>query len=313
MRNKEKRAVVTGGAGFIGSHLAELLVDKGYTVIIIDDLSTGKMSNIETLLHKDNVEFVKGSISDLSLLQRLFQNVDYVFHEAAIASVARSIENPLGTHTVNVTGSLNVLLAARDNGVKKVVCASSAAVYGDTPTLPQREDMMPNPKSPYAVHKLTMEHYCRVFTELYSLPTVCLRYFNVYGPHQDPNSEYAAVIPKFIQRVLEGKPLTIFGDGEQSRDFVFVKDVAKANLLLAESDATGVFNIGTGESISLNTLAECILQLTGKNIEITHKEPRLGDIRESLADISKVESFGYRPEFSLSGGLKQMIHNGEKS
>lgn len=305
-----KKVVVTGGAGFIGSHLAELLMSKDYAVIIIDDLSTGKMVNIEPLLHLGNVEFVEGSISDLPLLQRLFQNVDYVFHEAAIASVARSVENPLASHEVNVTGSLNVLLAARDNGVKKVVCASSAAVYGDTPTLPQREDMTPNPKSPYAVHKLTMEHYCRIFTELYSLPTVCLRYFNVYGPRQDPNSEYAAVISKFIQKAIEEKPLTIFGDGEQSRDFVFVKDVTRANLLAVESDTTGVFNIGTGESISLNTLAEQITRLTGKDVDIIHNEPRIGDIRHSLADISKAEGFGYRPEFNLSDGLKQMIHNG---
>jgi len=203
-----KKAVVTGGAGFIGSHLAEKLVDQGYYVIILDDLSTGKPENIAELLElkKDNVDFVQGSITDLPLLQKLFQHTEYVFHQAAVARVPRSVEDPLTTNEVNVKGTVNVLLAARDNGVKKLIYASSSSVYGDTPTLPKRENMPPNPQSPYAVTKLSAEHYCLVFAKVYGLATVCLRYFNVYGPRQDQNSQYAAVIPNFIRRVSEGNP-----------------------------------------------------------------------------------------------------------
>jgi UDP-glucose 4-epimerase len=213
---RKKKVVVTGGAGFIGSHLAELLVQRGYEVIIIDDLSSGKMANIENLIKKNKVQFFNGSVTDLSLLQTIFRGAQSVFHLAAVVSVSRSIGSPLNSHEVNLTGTLNVLVAARDNGLKKVVFSSSAAVYGDNPVLPHTEIMVPNPLSPYGVTKLAAEYYCRVFQQVYGLPTVCLRYFNVYGPRQDPNSEYAAVIPKFIQRASEEKPIIIYGDGEQT-------------------------------------------------------------------------------------------------
>lgn len=303
-----KKVVVTGGAGFIGSHLTEELERQGYYVIIIDDLSTGSITNKEPLLKKANVDFIKGCITDLSLLRNLFQGVYYVFHQAAIPSVPRSIENPQASHNVNVTGTLNVLLAARESGVKKVIYASSSSVYGDTPTLPKAEDMAPNPQSPYAVTKLTGEYYCQVFHQVYSLATVCLRYFNVYGPRQNPDSQYAAVIPIFIKRIYENKPPIIFGDGEQTRDFTFVKDVTEANILTAESDASGVFNIGSGKSITINQLASLTIKLMEKSdIKPTYKEPRLGDIRDSLANIDRARTFGYSPKYSLEEGLRETI------
>ncbi len=301
------KVIVTGGAGFIGSHLAEELVSRGYHVIILDDLSTGKIENIKDLLGKQNAEFVQGSITDLLQLGKLLQGVDYVFHLAAIPGVPRSIEAPQASHEVNATGTLNVLLAARDNGVRKVIYASSAAVYGDTPTLPKREEMLPNPQSPYAVTKLIGEYYCHVFHKVYGLPTVCLRYFNVYGARQSLESQYAAVIPKFTMAVSKGKPPIIFGDGEQTRDFIFVRDATEANILAAESNATGIFNIGSGESITINQLARLTIKLIGSNVEPIYQESRPGDIRHSLADISKAKTFGYNPKYSLEEGLKGAI------
>ena len=304
---RQKRVVITGGAGFIGSHLAEELVGRGYYVIILDDLSTGMVENIADLLTKENVKFVQGSITDIPLLQELLQGVHYVFHLAAIPSVPRSIENPRACHEVGATGTLNVLLAARDNGVGKVIYASSSSVYGDTPTLPKNEDMLPNPQSPYAVTKLAGEYYCQVFYQVYGLSTICLRYFNVYGPRQDPNSQYAAVIPRFITRVSQSNPPVIFGDGEQTRDFTFVEDAVEASILAAESNAGGVFNIGKDESVSINRLAGLIIRLMKNSIEPTHGEPRPGDIRHSLADISKAKTLGYNPKYSLEEGLRETI------
>lgn len=302
-----KRAVVTGGAGFIGSHIADGLVARGYQVNIIDDLSTGNKENIASLLNQNHVEFTECSIADLSVLTKLFRGADYVFHLAAIPSVPRSIENPQASHEANITGTLKVLLAARDTAVKKVVYASSCAVYGDTCTLPIKEDTLSNPQSPYAVTKLAGEYYCQVFHQVYGLPTVCLRYFNVYGPKQEPNSEYSAVIPRFIQRVLDDKPPLILGDGEQTRDFTFITDVVEANILVAESQATGIFNIGSGQRISITRLAELIIGLAGNNVKPIHEEPRPGDIKHSLADISKAGSFGYKPKYSLERGLAKII------
>lgn len=302
-----KRAVVTGGAGFIGSHIADGLVARGYQVAIIDDLSTGNKENVASLLNQNHVEFTECSIADLSVLTKLFRGANYVFHLAAIPSVPRSIENPQASHEANITGTLKVLLAARDTAVKKVVYASSCAVYGDTCTLPIKEDTLSNPQSPYAVTKLAGEYYCQVFHQVYGLPTVCLRYFNVYGPRQDPNSDYSAVIPRFIQRVLDGKPPIILGDGEQTRDFTFITDVVEANILVAESQATGIFNIGSGQSISITRLAELIIGLAGINVKPIHEEPRQGDIKHSLADISKAGSFGYKPKYSLERGLRKTI------
>jgi UDP-glucose 4-epimerase len=304
-----KKAIVTGGAGFIGSHITEELVKRGYRVTVIDNLTTGRLANLDTVLSSKNAEFVRGSITNLSLLRKIFSGADFVFHQAAIPSVPRSIKNPRASNNANANGTLNVLLAARDTGVKKVVYASSSSVYGDTPTLPKTEDMTPNPLSPYAVAKLAGEYYCRVFNNIYGLGTVCLRYFNVYGPRQDPNSPYAAVIPLFFRNALDGKSPVIFGDGEQSRDFTFVKDVANANIQAAESNATGVFNLGNSQRITINQLVQLIINLAGnKNIKPTYRDPRPGDILHSLADISSArKAFGYNPKYSLEEGLKQVV------
>jgi UDP-glucose 4-epimerase len=311
----EKQVLVTGGAGFIGSHLTRALLQRGYQLTVLDNLSTGKIENIADLLDKKGSEskssgrinFIQGSITDLPLLHELFHGMDFIFHQAAIPSVPRSIEDPLAIHEANVTGTLNVLLAARDMNVRKVVFASSSSVYGDTPTLPKVEEMVPNPLSPYAVSKLAGEYYCRVFQQVYGLSTACLRYFNVYGPRQDPNSQYAAVIPLFIQKLYRGEPPIIFGDGEQSRDFTFVKDVAEANILAAESTATGIFNIGRGERSTINRLAELISEQLQVSVEPLHQEPRQGDVKHSLADITRARQFGYAPKYSLLEGLKQTI------
>ena len=322
----KRKVVVTGGAGFIGSHLADELLRRGYRVLILDDLSTGRKENIARLLGSSpmsaqsplprgerikvrvkGVEFIQGSVTDLPLLRGLCQGAQYVFHQAAIPSVPRSVENPLASHEANITGTLNVLVAARDNSVRKVIYASSSSVYGDTPTLPKREDMLPGPQSPYAVTKLAGEYYCQVFQEVYGLATVCLRYFNVYGPRQDPASQYAAVIPRFISRISQGEAPVIFGDGEQTRDFTFVADAVEANILAAESDASGIFNIGKGERTSVNQLAELTIRLIGNKVEPIHEEPRPGDIRHSLADISKAKKFGYNPKYDLERGLNETI------
>jgi UDP-glucose 4-epimerase len=303
------KIVITGGAGFIGSHLAEELTRQDHHVIILDDLSTGRKENAEALLSKDNAEFIQGSITELSLLQKIFLGIDFVFHQAAVTSVPRSIKNPQLAHEVNATGTLNVLLAARENGVRKVIYASSSSVYGDTPTLPKKEDMPPNPQSPYAVSKLTGEYYCRVFQRVYGLPTVCLRYFNVYGPRQDPDSPYAAVIPAFLKKLFQGDSPVIYGDGEQTRDFTFVKDAVAANILAAESEATGTFNVGRGDRISINELAGLAVRLVGNNVEPVYEEPRPGDVKHSLADISRLKASGYRPKFSLEEGLRETIRS----
>lgn len=305
---KDKRVVVTGGAGFIGSNLAEELATSN-NVIIIDDLSTGRKENTASLLNKDNVKFIQGSILDAKLLQKFFRGIDFVFHLAALPSVPRSVQDPLTTNEVNITGTLNVLIAARDNKVKKVVYASSSSVYGDTPTLPKREDMLPNPQSPYALTKLVGEHYCRIFHQIYRLPAICLRYFNVYGPRQNPDSQYAAVIPRFIARVVRGNPPIIYGNGEQTRDFTYVRDVVQASLIAAQADATGIFNIGRGEGNSINKLAETIINVMEKDLQPVYEPPLPGDIEHSLADISKAKKMGYSPEFSLEIGLKETIES----
>lgn len=301
------KVVVTGGCGFIGSNIAEELIKKHY-VVVIDDLSTGRIENIQSLQDKENFEFVRGNITDLGLLKQIFEDVDCIFHQAAIPSVQRSVENPLDTNEANIKGTLNVLIAARDCGVKKVVYASSSSVYGDTPELPKKENMKPNPQSPYAVSKLTGEYYCKVFSEIYGIKTICLRYFNVYGPKQDPASEYAAVIPRFINRVLNNQPPIIFGDGNQTRDFTFVKDVVKANILAMEKNVEGVFNIAYGQQISINELANKIMEIVGVKLNPVYDKPRPGDIRNSLADISLAkQKLGYMPEYSLEKGLEVTI------
>lgn len=299
------KVVVTGGAGFIGSNLAEELLKK-HEVTVIDNLSTGRIENLDQIINKIN--FIEGSIIDLDLLKEAFSGSDTVFHEAAIPSVQRSVDNPIASNEANVEGTLKVLVAARDCGVRKVVYASSSSAYGDTPTLPKKEDMKPNPRSPYAVSKLTGEYYCRVFSEVYGLKTACLRYFNVYGPRQNPNSQYAAVIPRFITRILANSPPVIYGDGKQTRDFTFVKDVVKANILARESPAEGVFNIACGQRVSLNELAGKIMEITGIRLDPNYEKPRQGDVRDSLADISSAgDKLGYRPDFDLDSGLEETI------
>jgi UDP-glucose 4-epimerase len=306
------KVIVTGGAGFIGSHLAEELAGHGYHVVIFDDLSTGSMVNIEALIKDRGVEFVRGSITDQPALNGVFQGARFVFHLAALPSVPRSVKDPLASQEVNGTGTLKVLLAARDAGVKKVVYSSSSSVYGDTPTLPKREDMIPHPQSPYAVTKAAGEHYCQVFEKVYGLATASLRYFNVYGPRQDPNSQYAAVIPSFIKRTGDGEPPVIYGDGTQTRDFTFVKDAVAANILAAEGGATGVYNIGRGESVSLNELARLVIKLSGRDLRLVYEGPRPGDVKHSLADITLARGFGYDPKFSLEDGLRSIYQTLKK-
>ena len=297
------KVLITGGAGFIGSNLAEELAKK-HEVVIIDDLSTGRVENVEDL----DLELVRGSITDPDLLRESFRGVDYVFHQAALPSVQRSIDDPVRANEVNICGTLNVLVAARDADVKKVIYASSSSVYGDTPELPKREDMKPDPKSPYAVAKLAGEYYCRVFNEIYGLKTVALRYFNVYGPRQDPSSDYAAVIPKFANLCLAGKEPIIYGDGEQTRDFTFVRDVVQANVLAMGSDATGVFNVATGTRISVNDLAGMVMEIIGNRVECVHEVERAGDVRDSLGDILRAHAgFGYVPRYGMEEGLSETI------
>jgi UDP-glucose 4-epimerase len=297
--------VVTGGAGFIGSHIARELAGS-HGVVIIDDFSSGKAENLRDL--PDSVEIVNGSIRDLSLLGAACEGADGIFHHAAIASVAQSVFNPLATHETNITGTLNVLLAARDNNVPKLVFASTSAVYGDEPTFPKREEMVPVPLSPYAISKLAGEYYGKIFTELYGLKTVSLRYFNVFGPRQNPNSDYAAVIPKFISRLLDDKPPIIFGDGKQTRDFIYVMDIVRANILAMNSPATGIFNIGSGRRIDLNELAFTLAEIMNVNLSPAYDKPRAGDIRDSVADISRArDQLGFEPKFSLREGLSETI------
>ncbi|MFC2014555.1 SDR family oxidoreductase [Chloroflexota bacterium] len=302
-----KKVIVTGGAGFIGTHLIRRLVGEGHKVTVLDDLSTGILTNLDEFLSENSIDFVEGSITDLPLLTELFQGVQSVFHLAAIPSVPRSVIEPVLSHQINATGTLNVLLAAKDAQVNRVIYSSSSSVYGDTPTLPKKEDMTPNPQSPYAVAKLSGEYYCAVFNKVYGLSTVCLRYFNVFGPGQNPDSQYAAVIPRFIKNCIKGDSPVIFGDGEQTRDFTFVKDVVTANLLAAKSEASGVFNISRGDSITINRLTEHIIELTGSDLKPVYQEPRPGDIIHSLADISKATAFGYTPEHDLKTGLAETV------
>lgn len=308
---KNKRIVITGGAGFIGSNLATALCEDN-EVVILDDISTGKSENIDRLIKNNLVTLVKGNITDIELLKSTFEGVEYVFHLAAIASVAQSVENPVFTTEVNVTGTMNVLIASKDKGVKKVVNTSSASVYGNITTIPLTEDMKTYPDSPYGAQKLGGEHYCRVFYEVYGIPSTSLRCFNVYGPNQDPGSEYSAVIPKFISDITKNTSPTIFGDGNQTRDFIFVEDVVQANILAAENSASNgkIINIACGKETSINDLASKIIKLIGKDMEPIHAEEREGDIRRSVADISLAKKLlSFKPKFSLDDGLKITIEH----
>ena len=307
------KILVTGGAGFIGSNLAGDLCRKE-DVVVLDDLSTA--SDISKKFVEDlNVNFIKGSVNDQDLLKEILADVDYVLHQAAIPSVPRSIEDPLRTNHANAGGTLTLLKACVDSGVKKVVYASSSSIYGDTQTLPKVETMEPNPKSPYAVSKFVGEHYMGVFSEVYDLKTASLRYFNVYGPRQNPSPtihEYAAVMPKFIYAALQDKPLEVYGDGTQTRDFTFVKDVVEANKK-AMFSGEGIYNIAGGKQITINDLAKLIIDTIGSTSEIIHSSSRKGDVKHSLADISKAKrDLGWEPEYSLEEGLKVYLHSVEK-
>ena len=301
-------SLVTGGAGFIGSHIVEELVRRGHAVRVLDDFSTGKAANLSAV--RDRVDVIEGDVRDLAACRRAAAGADFVFHEAAQISVPKSVEDPFLNDGINVGGTLNVLWAAKEAGAKKLVFASSTSVYGDNPDLPKRETMSGVPLSPYALSKWIGERYCQSFSRIYGLPTVALRYFNVFGPRQDPRSQYAAAVPIFITRMLAGEPPVIYGDGEQTRDFVFVEDVAQANLLAAE--ATGVsgevFNVASAESLTVNRLARTIADVLGRALTPIYAPERAGDIRHSAADIDKIEAvLGYSPRFDFRRGLERTI------
>ena len=302
-------ALVTGGAGFIGSHIASALASGGARVRVIDDLSTGYRENLEEI--KGDLDFVQGSLADEASLKKAIEDVELVFHEAAIPSVPRSVENPRQTHIASVESTFSLLLAAREHKVKRVVYAASSSAYGDQPTLPKVETMLPEPLSPYAVAKLVGEHYCQVFTRVYGLETVSLRYFNVFGPRQDPSSQYSGVVSRFISDLLGGNRPVIYGDGEQSRDFTYIQNVVDANVKAAESTKGigQVINIANGERISLNQLLDELKSLTGKpDVVADYQEPRAGDVKHSLADITRArELLGFEPRVGLRPGLELTI------
>jgi nucleoside-diphosphate-sugar epimerase len=296
--------LVTGGAGFIGSNLVRALVARGDQVRVLDDLSTGRATNLDDL--REQVELVEADLRDEWAVKRSLAGIEAVFHQGALPSVARSVADPLASHDVNTNGTLGLLVAARDAGVRRFVFASSSSVYGDTPTLPKSEDLPTDPLSPYAVSKLAAERYCRVFHRLYGLETVCLRYFNVFGPRQDPNSQYSAVIPKFITLMLRGEAPLVHGDGTQSRDFSYIANVVQANLLAAEVPAVGgeVFNVACGERASLLDLIGGLNRILGTSIEPRFEPARPGDVKHSLADISRAERLlGYQPLVRFEEGL----------
>ena len=302
------RNLITGGAGFIGSNLARRLVAQGEEVTILDDFSTGKAENLSDLKHA--VKVIEGSVCDLDLVRKAAAGIEYMFHHAAVVSVVRSVEDPVTTNAVNIGGTLNCLIAARDARVKRFVFAASSSAYGDNPSLPKREDMKPEPMSPYAVAKLTGEYYSRVFFDIYGVQTVCLRYFNIFGPHQDPKSQYAAVIPIFITRLLKGESPVIYGDGEQSRDFTFVENAVDANLLAAKSEraAGRVVNVACGTRYSLNQIVRMLQDLTGAKVGTTYAPRRPGDVLHSQGDIGLgAELLGYKPRVTFAEGLKTTV------
>ncbi|RPH51241.1 MAG: SDR family oxidoreductase [Desulfobacteraceae bacterium] len=301
--------LITGGCGFIGSHLAEELVSEGNSVRIYDNLSSGYEKNIATIRNK--VEFIKADVRDLSAINSAMSGVDNVFHGAALVSVFDSVKRPYDNHDINLTGTLNVLTAARDNGVKRLVFASSAAVYGNNPELPKREDMKPEPESPYGLAKVAAEHYLAVFAKLYGLETVGLRFFNVYGPRQDPGSLYSGVTSRFVKAVMDGDSPSVFGDGKQTRDFIFVDDVVRACILAMYSTGIGkgdVFNIGSGFQTSLLDLLKVLKEFVGKSFDIEFYEPRTGDLKHSCADITLAEQkLQFSPKHDIRAGLKKLL------
>ena len=299
--------LVTGGAGFIGSHLAEELVRRGQRVRVVDSLITGKRRNLD---HLPAVEFIEGDLADLAVATRAVAGMDYVLHQAAIPSVPRSVKDPITSNRANVDGSLNVLVAARDAGVKRFIYAGSSSAYGDTPTLPKREDMTPSPLSPYALQKLVAERYCQMFTELYGFETVTTRYFNVFGPRQDPSSPYSGVISLFATALLEGRQPVIYGDGEQTRDFTYVANVVDGVLRACEAPRIvgEVINVATGSRITLKQLLTVMNRIVGSNLQPIYEEPCAGDVKDSQADISKAKALlGYEPTVLLEEGLERTL------
>jgi nucleoside-diphosphate-sugar epimerase len=299
--------LVTGGAGFIGSHLAEELVRRGQIVRVVDNLVTGKRRN---LAHIPGVDFLEGDLADIAVASRAVRGIDYVLHQAAIPSVPRSVKDPLTSNHANITASLNLLVAARDAGVKRLVYAGSSSVYGNTPTLPKHEAMPSNPLSPYALQKLVAEQYAQMFTQLYGFETVTIRYFNVFGPRQDPGSPYSGVISLFATALLEGRRPTIYGDGEQTRDFTYVANVVDGVLRACDAPkANGeVINVATGGRISLNELFEAMRRLIGGDVKPAYADARAGDVRDSQADITKAQRLlGYSPSVSFEDGLRATV------
>ncbi len=299
--------LVTGGAGFIGSHLAEELARRGHSIRVVDNLITGKKKNLE---HVAGVEFLEGDLADMTVAERAVRGVEYVLHQAAIPSVPRSVKDPITSNRANITASLNVLVAARDAGVRRLVYAGSSSAYGNTPTLPKREDMPTNPLSPYALQKLVVEQYCQMFTRLYGLETVTIRYFNVFGPRQDPGSPYSGVISLFSAALLERRRPTIYGDGEQTRDFTYVANVVDGVLRACDAPkASGeVINVACAARISLNELLATMNRIIGTDLGAIHVPEREGDVRDSLADIGKARTLlGYEPAVMLEEGLRRTL------
>jgi UDP-glucose 4-epimerase len=302
------RALVTGGGGFIGGHLVSRLLREGHDVRVLDNFATGRRENLAEV--EGDVDIVEGDIQSYERAHTAVRGCELVFHQAALPSVPRSVQDPLTSNASNVIGTLNVLLAARDSGVRRVVFASSSSIYGANQELPKREHQSALPISPYAVAKQAGESYCRAFSTVYGLETVALRYFNVFGPRQDPRSEYAAVIPKFITALMAGRPPVVYGDGEQTRDFTYVDNVVQANLLAAQAEGVAgrLYNVATGRRVSLNELVRRLRELIGSEVDAVHAPSRPGDVRDSLADVSRAEDeLGYDPEVDLDEGLRRTI------
>jgi UDP-glucose 4-epimerase len=302
------RYLITGGAGFIGSNIARKLVGLGEEVVILDDFSTGKRENLDDI--KDCVKVIEGDICDIGIVRQATAGADYVLHHAAVVSVVRSVEDPLRSNAVNIDGTLNCLQVAREAGVRRFVYAASSSAYGDSAELPKREDMAANPLSPYGVAKLVGEMYCKVYYDIYGLETVSLRYFNIFGPYQDPHSQYAAVIPIFITSLLKGERPVIYGDGEQSRDFTFIDNAVEANLGALKSDKApgSVVNVACGARFTLNEILERLWDLTGSKIEAAYTDPRPGDIKHSLGDITAARDLlGYDPKITFEEGLRRTV------
>lgn len=300
--------LITGGAGFIGSHLVERSVREGASVRVVDNFSTGKPENLAPFL--DRIEFIEGDIAEAAICAKACLGVDVVLHQAALPSVPKSVADPMTTHQANVNGTFNMLLAARDAGVRRFIYAASSSAYGETPTLPKVESMPTQTLSPYAVQKLAGEHYCSVFARCYGLQTLVMRYFNVFGPRQDPTSQYAAAIPAFITAILNDRPPTVYGDGEQTRDFTFIENVVRANLAAAQAPKVDgeVINIACGEHVTVNAICSEINRLLGKSVKANYVPPRAGDIKHSWADISLANRLiGYRPVVPFSEGLRKTI------